>query len=149
MATNRFGFPAPLCHPYGVGRLVPGCWCQPGRYVATPGVSFSNRDGQVEFATILRMVLHTFAFRWKAGVTEEQKLRAQREIRVLQGQIPGLLETHVGFNFSPRGQGYEFGGVMKFTDRAALEAYGPSPVHQKLLEWLVPLIEPIEVDFEV
>ena len=108
-----------------------------------------NRKGMLGFATILRMVIHTFAFRWKAGVTEEQKMRARSEIRALQGQIPGLLETHVGFNFSPRGQGYEFGGVMKFTDRAALEAYGPSPVHQKLLEWLVPLIEPIEVDFEV
>ena len=96
-----------------------------------------------------RMVIHTFAFRWKAGVTEEQKMRARTEIRALQGQIPGLLETYVGFSFSPRGQGYEFGGVMKFTDRAALEAYGPSAVHQKLLEWLVPLIEAIEVDFEV
>ena len=95
------------------------------------------------------MVIHTFAFRWKSGVTDEQKMRAQREISALQGQIPGLLETQVGFNFSPRGQGYEFGGVMKFTDRAALEAYGPSAVHQKLLAWLVPLIEAIEVDFEV
>ena len=33
-------------------------------------------------------------------------------------------------------------------DRAALEAYEPSAVHQKLLVWLVPLIEAIEVDFE-
>ena len=94
------------------------------------------------------MVIHIFAFRWKSGVTEEQKLRAQREIRALQGQIPGLMETYAGVNFSPGGQGYEFGGVMKFEDRAALDAYGPSAVHQKLLEWLVPLIEAIEVDFE-
>ena len=89
-----------------------------------------------------------FAFRWKAGVTEEQKLRAKKEIQALQGKIPGLLETHVGTNFSPRGQGYEFGGVMKFTGREALEAYGPSAVHQILLAWLVPLIDAIEVDFE-
>jgi len=95
------------------------------------------------------MVLHTFGFRWKAGVTEEQKDRARREILALQGQVPGLLETYAGFNFSPRGQGYEFGGVMKFADRATLEAYGPSPVHKKLLEWLVPLVDAIEVDFEV
>ena len=95
------------------------------------------------------MVIHTFAFRWKGGVTAEQKGRARVEILALQGQIPGLLETNVGMNFSARGAGYEFGGVMKFTDRAALEAYGPSALHQKLLEWLVPLIEAIEVDFEV
>jgi hypothetical protein len=52
-------------------------------------------------------------------------------------------------NDSPRGQGYEFGGVMKFRDKAAFEAYGDHPVHQKLLGWLMPLIEPVEVDFPV
>jgi Stress responsive A/B Barrel Domain len=95
------------------------------------------------------MYVHMFAFRWKPGVTEEQKQRVMDEIRGLQGQIPGLLETSVGMNISPRGQGYELGGVMKFADKASLESYGAHPAHQKLLAWLMPLIEPIEVDFEV
>jgi hypothetical protein len=94
------------------------------------------------------MFIHTFAFRWKPGVTAEQKQRAIVEIRKLQGQIPGLLETLVGVNISPRSQGYELGGVMKFEDRASLESYGVHPVHQHLLSWLMPLIDPIEVDFE-
>ena len=94
------------------------------------------------------MIIHTFAFRWKKGVSEIQKLRAIAEIRKLQGQIPGLLETCVGVNFSPRSQGYELGGVMKFTDRSALESYGGHPIHQQLLQWLMPLIDPVEVDFE-
>ncbi|MGH9502947.1 MAG: Dabb family protein [Terriglobales bacterium] len=94
------------------------------------------------------MFIHMFAFRWKAEVREEQKQRVIAEIRRLQGQIPGLVETLVGVNISPRGQGYELGGVMKFTDEAALRAYGPHPVHQELLSWLAPLIDPIEVDFE-
>lgn len=93
------------------------------------------------------MCIHVFAFRWKPEVTEQQKEKVAADIRKLQGQIPGLLETYVGKNFSSKGQGYEFGGVMKFSDRAALDAYGPHPVHQKLLEWLVPLIEPLELDF--
>lgn len=94
------------------------------------------------------MVIHTFAFRWKTGVGEHQKLRAIEEIRGLQGPIPGLLETLVGVNISPRSQGYDLGGVMKFIDRPALAAYGAHPAHQKLLQWLMPLIDPIEVDFE-
>jgi hypothetical protein len=94
------------------------------------------------------MFIHMFAFRWKPGVTDEQKQNVVTEIRKLQGQIPGLLETSVGLNVSPRGQGYGLGGVMKFADQAALDAYGPHPVHQKLLSWLIPLIEPIEVDFD-
>lgn len=88
-----------------------------------------------------------FAFQWKSGATVDQKQRAISEIRRLQGQIPGLLETRVGENFSPRNRGYELGGVMKFADRASLDAYGTHPVHQELLSWLMPLIEPVEVDF--
>ena len=95
------------------------------------------------------MVIHTFAFRWKPEVTPNQKEHAIREIRALQGQIPGLVETLVGHNISPRSQGYELGGVMKFADRAVFEAYNDHPVHQKLLSWLMPLIDPLEVDFEV
>jgi hypothetical protein len=95
------------------------------------------------------MFVHTFLFRWKSGVTEDQKSRAIREIRALGGKIPGLLETLVGRNISPRSQGYELGGVMKFTDLATFEAYNDHPVHQRLLAWLMPLIDAVEVDFEV
>lgn len=94
------------------------------------------------------MVIHTFAFRWKPGVTEEQRQRVIDAIRSLQGRIPGLEETWVGVNFSPRSHGYELGGAMKFANREALGAYGGHPAHQELLAWLMPLILPIEVDFE-
>lgn len=93
------------------------------------------------------MYIHMFAFRLKPGVTEEQKDRMLREIKALEKQIPGILETVIGNNDSPRGQGYEIGGAMKFPDQAALEAYNVHPVHQELLKWLVPLIDAIEVDF--
>ena len=93
------------------------------------------------------MYIHMFAFRLKPGVTEDQKDRMLEEIAALGKRIPGLLETWVGKNDSPRGQGFSLGGVMKFPDRAAMEAYNAHPVHQALLAWLLPLIDPIEVDF--
>ena len=95
------------------------------------------------------MYIHMFAFRFKPGVTRVQKDHVFDEIRKLQSEIPQVLESWVGMNDSARGQGYEFGGVMKFTDKAACEAYGAHAIHQKLLSWLMPLIEPIEVDFPV
>jgi hypothetical protein len=95
------------------------------------------------------MYIHMFAFRFKAGVTKAQKDHVVDEIRKLKSGIPEVLESWVGMNDSPRGQGYEFGGVMKFRDKAAFEVYGDHPVHQKLLGWLMPLIEPVEVDFPV
>jgi hypothetical protein len=95
------------------------------------------------------MYIHMFAFRFKPGVTDTQKEKIVAEIRKLQEQIPEVLETWVGRNDSPRGQGYELGGVMKFTNKAAMETYNAHVVHQELLKWLLPLIEPIEVDFAV
>jgi hypothetical protein len=94
------------------------------------------------------VVIHTFAFRWKPSATDAQKQRAIHDIRALQGKIPGLLESHVGLNFSSNSLGYQLGGMMKFTDRSALVAYGEHPVHKDLLSWLLPLIDPMEVDFE-
>lgn len=94
------------------------------------------------------MFIHVFGFRWKEHATDADKQRAARDIRAFLGMIPGLLEVHVGENLSPRGQGYAFAGVMKFRDRAACDAYATHPAHLALLKWLVPLIEPVELDFE-
>lgn len=91
-------------------------------------------------------VFHVFAFQWKPGTAEAQKDRAAKEIAAFQGQIPGLLQTHVGPNISPRGKGYTFGGIMQFKDKASLDAYVQHPAHQALLAWLVPLIDAIELD---
>ena len=91
-------------------------------------------------------VFHVFAFQWKSEATDAEKEKAASDIRAFQGTIPGLLETHVGPNISPRGKGYAFGGIMRFTDQAALDAYVQHPSHQALLVWLVPLIDAIELD---
>jgi Stress responsive A/B Barrel Domain len=91
-------------------------------------------------------VFHAFAFQWKPGTSEAQKDRAAKEIAAFQGVIPGLLQTHVGPNISPRGKGYTFAGIMQFKDKASLDAYVQHPAHQALLAWLVPLIDAIELD---
>jgi hypothetical protein len=91
-------------------------------------------------------VFHVFAFQWKPGTSQAQKDRAAKEIAAFQGAIPGLLQTHVGPNLSPRGRGYTFGGIMQFKDKASLDAYVQHPAHQALLAWLRPLIDPIELD---
>jgi hypothetical protein len=95
------------------------------------------------------MFIHMFAFRLKPDVTEAQQERMLREIGDLKNHIPLVLESYVGKNISPRGQGFVIGGVMKFADQAALDAYNSHTVHQALLQWLVPLVDAIEVDFPV
>ena len=95
------------------------------------------------------MIIHTFALRWKSEARQVDKDRALCEIRAFQGEIPGLVETLAGVNFSTRSQGNEFGAVMKFTDRASLDAYVVHPLHQELTAWLIPLVDATDVDFEV
>ena len=95
-----------------------------------------------------KTVFHIFGFRWKPEATEELQQRATRDLRAFQGVIPGLLQTHVGTNLSPRNKGYTYCGVMEFSDQAALEAYVVHPAHQALLKWLVPLIDAVELDVE-
>jgi len=91
-------------------------------------------------------VFHAFAFQWKPEATAELKARAEKDIAAFQGQIPGLLETHVGRNISPRGKGYTFGGIMRFTDQNAVDAYVQHPLHQALLQWLIPIVDAMELD---
>jgi len=96
------------------------------------------------------MYIHTFLFQWNPGVTAEDQQRAAERIRGLQGKIPGLLETSYNTNISPRSQGFTHGGVMKFQDAAALQAYFTHPVHEKLVEWLMPLLKlAAELDYEI
>ena len=94
------------------------------------------------------MFIHIFGFRWKPEASDALKARAEKEILAFRGAIPGLLEVHVGQNVSPRNQGFTYVGLMKFTDKAACDAYAVYPSHQALLKWLVPLIDPVELDFE-
>ena len=94
------------------------------------------------------MFIHIFGFRWKEHATDADKQRAARDIRAFHGKVPGLIEVSVGENLSPRGQGYTFAGLMKFRDREACDAYATHPDHLALLKWLVPLIDPVELDFE-
>jgi antibiotic biosynthesis monooxygenase (ABM) superfamily enzyme len=91
-------------------------------------------------------VFHVFAFQWKPETSEAQKDRAAKDIRAFQGVIPGLVQTHVGPNTSPRAKGYTFGGIMQFKDEASLNAYFQHPSHLALLKWLVPLIDAVELD---
>lgn len=93
------------------------------------------------------MYVHIFGFRWKPEATEAQKERAKADILAFRGRIPGLVDLHVGHNESPHGQGYTFAGLMRFTGKQAFEAYVKHPMHQALLKWLKPLIDPVELDF--
>jgi len=105
-----------------------------------------NSSREASAQTDSAAVFHVFAFQWKPGTSEAQKEKAGKDIAAFQGTIPGLVHTHVGPNISPRAKGYTFGGIMQFNDEASLEQYFQHPAHLALLQWLVPLIDAVELD---
>ena len=83
------------------------------------------------------MVEHIVLFRWTEEATAAQIESAVEGLRALKGQIPGIVDLSCGENFSDRAQGYTHGLVVRFTDRAALEVYGPHPAHQHVVQTLI------------
>ena len=89
------------------------------------------------------MIEHIVLIRWKEEASPEAIETALAGLRQLKGKIAGIVDLTCGANFSERSQGYTHGLVVRFTDRAALDAYLPHPEHQHVVQ---NLINPIRAD---
>ncbi len=89
------------------------------------------------------MIEHIVLFRWTEQASEEAKNKVVMELRGLRSKIPGIVDLSCGPNFSDRAKGYTHGLVVRFMDRAALQAYGPHPEHQRVVQ---TFIKPIAAD---
>lgn len=93
------------------------------------------------------MFVHVFSFVWKDAASDANKTAALIAVKALAEQIEELDIVHVGQNVSDNAPEYELTGVMLFADENAYKRYTTHPAHLALLEWLVPLIDAIELDF--
>jgi hypothetical protein len=95
------------------------------------------------------MVEHLVWFKLKDNVPEDEIAAMLDGLRALKGQIDGIEHLACGVDFSGRSAGYQIGLVVRFTSRAALEAYGPHPVHQAFVERFRGLWDDVRaLDFE-
>jgi hypothetical protein len=97
------------------------------------------------------MVEHVVLFQSTDEATQEQKDAMIAGVKKLKDQIPGIVDLTVGYNFCERNQGYDIGVVVRFENRAALEAYLPHPAHRSCVDtYLVPIRKStIVVDYEI
>ena len=89
------------------------------------------------------MIEHIVLFRWTDDASQEAIDNVLTELRKLKSKIPGIADSSCGANFSDRAKGYTHGLVVRFNDRSALEAYGPHPEHQRVVQ---NFINPIRAD---
>ena len=96
-------------------------------------------------------VMHVVLFKWKSDAHPDAIAAAVQGLRGLREKIDGILELSCGGNFSVRSQGFHTGLVVRLRDRAALDAYGPHPAHQDVVNGLVaPIREDIiVVDYDL
>jgi len=97
------------------------------------------------------MIEHLVLIQWKADASPEAITQAMDGLRALRDQVPGILGLTCGENFNPRAQGYTHALVIRFEDKAALDAYNPHPAHQKVVqEMMKPIVaEVLVLDFEI
>ncbi len=96
------------------------------------------------------MIEHLVLFQWKPEASPEQITTALNELRALKPLIPGIQDLTCGENFGSRSQGYTHALVVRFHNRAALEAYGPHSAHQRVVqEFINPIAATVlALDYE-
>jgi hypothetical protein len=89
------------------------------------------------------MIEHIVLIRWTEQASQEAIETVMTELRGLKGEINAIVDLSCGANFSERAKGYAHGLVVRFADRAALNAYISHPEHQRVVQ---KLINPIRAD---
>lgn len=97
------------------------------------------------------MVEHIVLFKWKETTTPEEIEAVMEGLKGLKSKIPGIVDLSCGKNFTDRSKGFEYGLVVRFRDREALDAYQPHPEHQKVVQNLIqPILAGIlAVDYHI
>jgi hypothetical protein len=98
------------------------------------------------------MIEHIALFKVRSDATPEETQEMLRRLKLLKEEVPGVLALSCGTNFCERAQGYTHGLVVRFPDKAALDAYQDHPKHVAALnEAIRPACEPggiLAMDYE-
>jgi len=88
-------------------------------------------------AEVTGEVIHIVLFQWKPEASADSIEQALQALRDLKDKIPGILDLSCGANFTDRGKNFTHALLLRLANRAALDAYGPHPEHQKVVQELV------------
>lgn len=92
-------------------------------------------------------IKHIAFLRFQPSCPAAEIARLWRLIEELPQQIPGILDFTGGPNVSSEGldQGFTHSFAMVFESAAARDAYLPHPVHQAVVQQLLPQLESVIV----
>jgi len=89
------------------------------------------------------MILHCVFCVFRNTVADKDQKQILRDLSAFCETFEGVIDFEYGPNrdFEQKSQAFQAGFVIRFTDRAALEAYAVHPTHQRLGERLSDLCE--------
>jgi hypothetical protein len=67
-------------------------------------------------------------FKWKEGISDEQKVAARDSLANLKGTVPSVVEYTVGFDIERNPNNWDMVLVADFEDVPGLEAYFANPI---------------------
>jgi len=97
------------------------------------------------------MIQRTVLLKFAETTTEEQMQEVISRFKALQGAIDGIVEIRAGRNIAERSKEFQVVLMVRFADRAALEAYTVNEQHQEVVTFIreVGRLDSIGVDIEL
>lgn len=95
------------------------------------------------------MIRHVVFFKFKAGLSAEDKQGFFRSLQELPERVPGIMALEVGEDFMRSPRSYDVALIETFADRAALDHYSSHLSHLPVIARAREICESIvAVDFE-
>ena len=97
------------------------------------------------------MIQRTVLLKFADTTTEEQMQEVITRFTALKAAVEGIVEIHAGRNIAERSKEFQVVLMVRFADRAALEAYTVNEQHQAVAAFIreVGRLDSIGVDFEL
>lgn len=82
------------------------------------------------------MIRHVAVFRFREGVTPEQKEEAVRRLNSLVDSVPSVRQYTAGLDLGRNPKNWEMCLVAEFDDEAGMEEYFSHPAHDEVASFI-------------
>jgi heme-degrading monooxygenase HmoA len=97
------------------------------------------------------MIHRTVLVKFAETTTEEQLHEVVRRFKALENHLSGIVDLQAGLNFAEKSKEYQVVLMVRFEDKAALEAYVENAEHQAVAAYIreVGRVDSVGVDIEI
>ncbi|KKK34779.1 stress protein [Mesobacillus campisalis] len=97
------------------------------------------------------MIHRTVLVKFAETTTQEQLQEVVERFKALKNHLTGIVDLQAGLNFAERSKEYQVVLMVRFEDKAALDAYVVDEQHQAVANFIkkVGRVDSIGVDIEI